>query len=235
MLTSMRPPPLRLQRGVSLVELLVGITVGLFVVAAAAMLVGSQLAENRQLLLETQLQQDLRSSADIITRELRRAGYWNQSQQGIWTPTVTPVPNPRAVVGMPVANQVEYTYNRGPGQQGPYGFKLNTVTGSIQTQLAAAGWQDLTDSRTLRITALTITPNNTTVPLPCPKACPAVPLANAQDCWPQLVIRSFDVTMTGQAVHDSAVRRTLTTNVRLRNDRVDPDRSNPASTQYCPA
>lgn len=233
MLTTMRRLPLRAQRGVSLVELMVGITVGLFVVAAAAMLVGSQLTENRRLLLETQLQQDLRSSADIVARELRRAGYWNQSQQGIWTPTGAPVPNPRAAVDMPAANEVRYTYNRGPGQTGPYGFKLNTSTGSIQTLLAAAGWQDLTDRNTLRITGLTINPVNSTVPLPCPKACPAP--AGAQDCWPQMVIRSFDVTIAGQAVHDAAVRRTLTTNVRLRNDLVVPDRSNPASTQYCPA
>ncbi|MBL0296208.1 MAG: hypothetical protein IPQ21_03185 [Betaproteobacteria bacterium] len=53
---------------------MVGITVGLFIVAAAAMLVTTQLGDNRRLLLETQVQQDLRATADIITRELRRAG-----------------------------------------------------------------------------------------------------------------------------------------------------------------
>ncbi|MDQ2780283.1 MAG: prepilin-type N-terminal cleavage/methylation domain-containing protein, partial [Pseudomonadota bacterium] len=63
-----------LQRGLSLVELMVGITIGLFVVAAAATLVSVQLADNRRLLLETQMQQDLRATADIIGRELRRAG-----------------------------------------------------------------------------------------------------------------------------------------------------------------
>jgi type IV pilus assembly protein PilW len=223
----------RRQRGLSLVELLVGVTVGLFVVAAAAMLVGSQLAESRRLLLETQVQQDLRSSADVVARELRRAGFWSQSELGVWSSSGTPLPNPFAAVSMPAVTQVDYTYRRGPGQEGPYGFRLNTTSGSVQTLLAAAGWQDLTDPRTLRITALTITPNNTTVlpPLPCPKACPAP--AGAQDCWPRLVIRSFDVTITGQAVHDAAVQRTLTTNVRLRNDNVQFDPLNP--TQYCPS
>lgn len=56
------------QRGLSLVELMVGITVGLFVVAAAATLVANQLSDNRRLLLETQVQQDLRATMDIITR-----------------------------------------------------------------------------------------------------------------------------------------------------------------------
>lgn len=219
------------QRGVSLVELMVGITVGLFVVAAAAMLVGSQLSDNRRLLLETQLQQDLRSTADIITRELRRAGYWSQSEQGIWTSTQAAQPNAFAAIAQPVPTEIDYTYRRGSGQEGPYGFRLNTGTGSIQTLLAAAGWQDLTDSRTLRVTALTITPITSTTILPCPKDCPAP--AGAQDCWPRLVIRSFEVGITGQAVHDAAVRRTLTTTVRLRNDRVQFDPLNP--TQYCPA
>jgi type IV pilus assembly protein PilW len=221
------------QRGVSLVELMVGVTVGLFVVAAAAMLVGSQLSDNRRLLLETQLQQDLRSSADIITRELRRAGYWSQSEQGFWTPAAGPQPNPFAAVTMPVATEVNYTYRRGPGQEGPYGFRLDTTAGSIRTLLAGAGWQDLTDPRTLRITALNIVPSNSNeIVLPCPKDCPGP--GGPQDCWPRLVVRSFTVTITGQAVHDAAIQRTLQTTVRLRNDLVRfNDPLNP--TQYCPA
>ena len=51
---------------------MVGVAVGLFVVAAASMLVATQLSDNRRLTLETQVQQDLRAAADIITRELRR-------------------------------------------------------------------------------------------------------------------------------------------------------------------
>ncbi len=221
----------RQEAGLSLVELLVGVAVGLFVVAGAAMLVGSQLSDNRRLLLETQLQQDLRSSADIITRELRRTGYWSQSENGVWTPTASPQPNPFATVTLPAATEVSYTYRRGPGQEGPYGFKLEN--GSIKTLLAAAGWQDLTDPRTLRITGLTITPNNANeIVLPCPTDCPGP--GGPQDCWPRLVVRSFTVTITGQAVHDAAVQRTLQTTVRLRNDRVRfNDPLNP--TQYCPA
>lgn len=220
----------RSQSGLSIVELLVGVAVGLFVVAGAAMLVGSQLSDNRRLLLETQLQQDLRSSADIITRELRRAGYWSLSENGVWTPSAEPQPNPFAAVTMPAATEVNYTYRRGPGQEGPYGFKLEN--GSIKTLLAAGGWQDLTDSRTLRITALNIAPNNSApIVLPCPKDCPGP--GGPQDCWPRLVVRSFTVTLTGQAVHDAAIQRTLQTTVRLRNDQVRFDPVTP--TQYCPA
>ena len=64
------------QQGASLVELLVGVAVGLFIVAGATLIVSTQLSENKRLLAETQLQQDLRAAADIMTRELRRSGYW---------------------------------------------------------------------------------------------------------------------------------------------------------------
>jgi len=221
----------RHQTGLSLVELLVGVAVGLFVVAGAAMLVGSQLSENRRLLLETQLQQDLRSSADIITRELRRAGFWSQAEYGVWTPTSAPLPNFFATLTTPAATEVNYTYRRGPGQEGPYGFRLSAD--AIQTLLAAGGWQDLTDPRTVRITALNIAPTNSDeIVLPCPKDCPGP--GGPQDCWPRLVVRSFTVTITGQAVHDAAIQRTLQTTVRLRNDHVRfNDPLNPS--QYCPA
>jgi type IV pilus assembly protein PilW len=39
------------QRGLSIVELMVGVAIGLFVVAGAAMLLSTQLSDNRQLLL----------------------------------------------------------------------------------------------------------------------------------------------------------------------------------------
>ncbi len=65
---------------------MVGIAVGLFIVAGATMVVTTQLGDNRRLLLETQLQQDLRATADIITRELRRAGAEGSATSHVWAP-----------------------------------------------------------------------------------------------------------------------------------------------------
>ena len=52
-------------RGLSLVELLVGLALGLFVVAAAATLLASQWREQHRLATESRLMQDLRSASDI--------------------------------------------------------------------------------------------------------------------------------------------------------------------------
>lgn len=219
----------RADRGLSLVELMVGLAVGLFVVAGGAALVGGQLGENRRLLLETQIQQDLRSSADIISRELRRAGYWSLAEQGVWSSTSATAPNPFSSLSPISSTEVGFSYRRGPGQQGPYGFKLEG--NAIKTRLAASGWQELTDPKTVRITDFSVTEVDTpTVVLPCPKLC----TDGTQSCWPSLVVREVQIAITGQAVNDPSVVRSLSTNVRLRNDYVRfNDAANP--TLMCPA
>jgi prepilin-type N-terminal cleavage/methylation domain-containing protein len=220
------------QRGMSLVELLVGVAVGLIVVAAAGMMVATQLSDNRRLLVETQLLQDLRSAADVITREVRRAGYWSQSENGVWKPGSSgAVPNVYAVLSTPSSSEINYKYRRGSGQEGPYGFKLDAGTGALRTELAAAGWQDLTDVRTVNVTNLTITPVvRAGLVLPCPKLC----ADTTTDCWPRVQVREFDISISGTAVSDPSVQRTLRTAVRLRNDLIQfNDPANPA--QFCPA
>lgn len=220
----------RRQRGLSIVELMVGLALGLFVVAGATVVTSTQLGDNRRLLLETQLQQDLRSSADIIARELRRAGYWSTSEDGVWTPTANASPNSFSTVTTTGATQVDFKYRRGPGQEGPYGFKLDSGAGTLKTLLAASGWQDLTDARTMRITNLTITPEASPEQvLPCPRLC-----ADGTDsCWPRVSNRRFIVDITGQAVSDAAFQRQLRTYVRVRNDLVRfTDAANP--TRMCP-
>lgn len=212
-------------RGLSLVELLVGLAVGLMVVAGAAMVSSTQISDSRRLLLETQIQQDLRAAADIITRELRRSGSnaaLNQARAYVWNPATNALPatNPYATValtGTP-ATQVVYAYYRSNavlGGQGPYGFKLEN--GAIKSQIDADGnWQELTDIRAVTVDTFTIT-ENSTVPaaqLPCPNDCPGGGTA----CWPTLKVRELVIDIAAHATNDTSIRRTLSTTVRLRND-----------------
>jgi len=209
--------------GLSLVELMVGIAVGLFVVAAAAMLVSTQLNDNRRVLLETQLQQDLRATADIITRELRRSGHWENAQSFLGAP---PADNPYASVAFDadVPHEVGFTYFRPPSGAVPYGYtKQDSV---LRTLLGAGVWQDLTDANTLRITSFNITPHYVeaaAVPVPCPNLCPD----GSSDCWPErkLTVRDLVVEIAGEAVSDPTVKRSLRSVVRLRNDLVTSDPS----------
>ena len=220
------------QRGLSLVELLVGIAVGMFVVAAAAMLVATQLNDNRRLLLETQVQQDLRAAADIVTRELRRAGHWQGAVSFATAAAAVPV-NPLSSVDLDAGPppEVRFSYWRRDGEEGPYGFKREGNV--LKTLLSAGGWQELTDANTLRITAFNVTPRDGPVTrLPCPKPC-----ADGTDaCWPTLTVRELAVDIAGEAASDPSVKRSLRTVVRLRNDMVEFHAPDPAlpPTQACP-
>ncbi|NJK42625.1 MAG: hypothetical protein HC937_02780 [Aquincola sp.] len=77
------------QRGLSVVELLIGAAVGLFIVGGAIALLVNQLRDNRVLLLETRVNQDLRSAADLVARDVRRAGYWGNALAGAVFPAAS--------------------------------------------------------------------------------------------------------------------------------------------------
>lgn len=220
----------RRQAGMSIVELMVGIAVGLFVVTAATLVVTTQLGENRRLLLETQLQQDLRASSDIIAREVRRAGAWGTAEDGLWyagRPGAV-ASNSFATLELDGEDTIEFEYQRRPGEEGPYGFSV-TDGGVIRTKLGAADWQDLTDGSVMNVTGFVVTllatPSDR---LPCPRACDA---AGATDCWPRLVERTVRIDLTAQSRNDDTVSRTLSTFVRLRNDMVE---FNAAGGGVCP-
>ena len=89
----------RAQRGLSIVELLVGVAVGLFIVAGSTKLFVDYLSNNRGLLLETRINQDLRAAADLVARDLRRASYWRNAEAGLSSTLGVPaVDNPYKAV-----------------------------------------------------------------------------------------------------------------------------------------
>lgn len=223
------------QRGLSLVELMVGIAVGLFILTAAVLVVTTQLADNRVLLLEAQLQQDLRATADIITRELRRAGSGGSTstpQDGIWRPGGTGVAaNPYTTVtpADPVnaGSEVEFRYRRASGNVGPFGYKLES--GVLKSRIGGV-WQELTDPQVMQVTGFTVTPIAPLVyVVPCPRNC----ADGSTNCWPRLQVRGYTVAITAQARTDAAITRSIRSEVRLRNDNVVLDGT--LAPQACPA
>lgn len=213
----------RREQGMSLVELMVGVAVGLLVVAAASFVAVNQLGDNRRMLLETQLQQDLRSTADLIARDLRRAGYWGAAQTGVWYqggPNVAG--NPYSVIDPDadgaVAHEVDYVYSRDLAEDGAidddkerFGFKLENQTIKM---LVGNAWQELTDPNVLRITQFDVSLQNETVVQACFKEC----AGGGTACWPRQDVRRFTVEIAGTAVFDPSVQRSVRNSMRLRND-----------------
>lgn len=210
----------RAARGLSLVELMVGITVGLFIVAAATVLVASQLGENRKLMLDTQLQQDLRATADIITRELRRVDASRTPQAGLSYAGAQAQENPNQPMIPSAAgtyDAVTFYYQRSGSQQGPWGFRLDATNGVIETSLGpGVGWQQLTDGNVMRVTSFTIEiQREPEQELPCPRLCQP---GNDTSCWPRLQVRSFVVNINAESRADPSITRRIQSVARARND-----------------
>ncbi len=213
----------RSQRGLSIVELLVGVVIALFIAAAGATLLANQLRENRALLLEARLMQDLRTAADLVSRDLRRAGYWGAAIDGVWAAgagSVTPNPYAAMTPATAASDAASFRYSRDATENNvvdgneQFGFRLRN--GAIELQLGAGNWQALTDAGTLTITRFTLTPTVVNIDLDALCATPCPPGATV--CPPQQQVRSLALELTGRLVADSVVTRNLRSSVRLRND-----------------
>ncbi|MBX3605297.1 MAG: prepilin-type N-terminal cleavage/methylation domain-containing protein [Piscinibacter sp.] len=209
------------ERGLSLVELMVGLAVGMVVVAAAVSLFAAQTREHRRTAAELRLMQELRGATDLVARDLRRAGHWGDAAAGLWAAAAsTPSANPYAAF-VPVtgaATSAAYSYSRDATENhlrdSNEQFGLRLRSGVVELQLGAGNWQALTDAGSMTVTTFEIRPHLRELPLlaHCPRPCPV-----GVDCTPRLQQRSLAVHIAAQATGDPSVQRQLDAEVQLRN------------------
>ena len=214
----------RPQRGFTLVALLVGLALGLIVVAAGALMLTQHLREHRALLLEARLQQDLHTVADLVAGDLRRAGHWGDAAAGMWSPLLAQRVNPYAALAPSVAasDATSFAYSRDAVENHlldnneRFGFRLRHH--AVEIELGGGNWQALTDASLLEITAFTITPTVADIDLGalCSQPCPAGSAA----CPPRQQVRSLALLVSGRAAGASGPTRSAQALVRLRNDLV---------------
>jgi prepilin peptidase dependent protein B len=212
------------QSGLSMVELLVGVAIALFIAATGTTLLAGNLRENRSLLLEARITQDLRTAADVIARDLRRAGYWAAATDGVWSATAAPAANPYVAFAPTAAasDAVSFRYSRDTAENNAvdsneqFGFRLRA--GVVEMQLGAGNWQALTDAGTLTVTTFSVTPTVQEISLQnlCAQPCPSGSVA----CPPRQLVRSLALVLSGRSATDASVTRSLHSSVRLRNDSV---------------
>lgn len=226
-----RRPTLR-QRGVSLVELMVGVTIGLFILAAATLVVTSQLGDNRRMLTDAQLQQDMRATVDIAVRDLRRAAYWAQAWNNVWASSVPlALGNPYTAVAAAHSTSKgdSIVYDRSLDEEGGaqlgtdngvvddnerVGFRFNAAAGTVEMMIGADNWQALTDASVMKVTQFDITYTSRALPLPCGVQCPLGPAG----CPMDLLVRDAAIVMAAESAHDANIKRSVRSDVRLRND-----------------
>lgn len=217
-----RPAP---RRGLSIVELMVGIVVGLFVVSGALSISAGNLDRSRRLLADVRFNQDLRTAVDVITRDMRRAAYWGSAITGTQAigATSATAQNPYAGATGSSTGGLSYQYSRDAAENSTldaneqFGFRIRD--GALQMRGDADGWRDVTDNKVTTVPddGLVITPSETVLALGhmCPRPC----TAGTPNC-PTITVRSYNLALTARAVADAAIVRTLRTTVRLRNDQL---------------
>lgn len=240
------------QRGLSIVELMVGVAIGLIIVAAATVMVSGQLVENRRLLMEAQIQQDLRAAADIITRDLRRSGYLAEKPIGTVpsslqtldsVSTIDPI-SPATAVRNPFQTHLTNTsactssaslrfayvsWTTNPPSQVDVGYSISN--GVLQSLINGSNYA-LTDANTVNVTQFCVSLSSpVSERLPCAKLCSG----GSTSCWPTYQVRTATITIKAEGKGVNAnIKREVTTRVRLRNDYVNLTAVTGLVVQACP-
>lgn len=224
------------QRGLSLIEVMVGITIGLFIIIGALLMITSMTDSNRQLLVETRLIQDLRAASDLVARDLRRAGYWATATTGVYVVggTVAPALNSyrnftpagcdtagteaaSPTNGTAISSICYYVEQGTPdnttSNSEKFGFAL-TSGGVINAFIAGTTPQPLTDPQSLVVDIFRITPMSQSIDMS--SVCATTPTSNP----PTVVVRLFDIDIRGFAPSDPTMIRGIQTRVKVRNDAI---------------
>ncbi len=219
---------------------MVGAAIGLFILGGAIALYGAIARAGSISLMEAQLSTELRGAMDLITRDLRRAGYWagepdldpvtgNPFTAGQYDLTVD------AVGGEPADSCITFGYDRdqdkrvGVGSRGTpgkftdtdnleqLGFRLHD--GAVEARVSGSGpdcrqgrWQDVTN-RNVEITLLRFVLRRNAINLSRP----------GNDCSDSDYCRQarlVEITLGGQLVNRQQTQRTLISAVQIRNDRL---------------
>jgi type IV pilus assembly protein PilW len=215
-----RRPPGRSQRGVSIVELMVGMTIGLIVISSITALLVNALQANNDVVRASRVNQELRAAMDLMVREIRRAGYRGDHADYIGLLSSGQTYSNTVVVSED-GTQLDLAYDadRSGGTfsaDETYGFRLSN--GAVQA-LRGGTWSNLTDPGYTRITKLAFCflPSEDDECLVEPPAASQVTIAGGST---YVVVKELRITLTGEAVADPSIVRSLRETVRVRNDEV---------------
>ena len=194
-------PQSTIQSGETLMGLLVGLAVGLVVLAGGSAVLATQLRGHRMALQDSRLHHDLRSTVDWVARELSQAHYvanaWSTRSPSHCDDAFCAGTDDFSIDGSRIAFSLDRNHNGQKDNNECLGYRL--VKGTLQARTACSPevWTALTDAANVQFTQLDW----------------QVHCTSAQG-WLQ---RRIDLTMTAQWTGDASRQLTLQRTVSLRN------------------
>lgn len=213
---------LRKQIGLSLVELLVALAVNAIAITALVKIFSDNMNNYNRVVNSDTLFQQLESAMQLMTSDIRRAGYWGGASTMVNAHANN---NPFQASGTDISitgSCILFTYDadsngsvQGVGSAADdehYGYRLINQTlqarppgSSWDCAASSTSWDNVTNPTIVSITNLSFTLGTVNVP------------AGATSNYVQL--RTITISITGNLVSDNTVTATMTQTVRLRNDK----------------
>lgn len=219
--------------GYGLIELMLAIAIGLIVLGGLTSLVVATLRTNTDNMRMTRLTQEMRGAMQLMTRDLRRAGFSQNALEDVGTGSTG---NAFIAVdyvdadtdGFDDDNCILYSFDSDIGgassidgtqeaaEQHGVRYNADDLTieykdGATSSCIQDAGWAPMTDPGTVEILALTFGDVDGDGAFPC------VDVTGGS----RVIVREIQITMTGRLTEDATVQRTIRDTVRVRNDQVD--------------
>lgn len=181
------------QRGITLIELMISLTIGLFVLAAASSVYLTTVINSGSSISASRLNQELMTLMNVMVQDIRRAGYWREAasdpaKNPFNTMDVTALavrPSIVDPIGTASSGQcILYAYDANDSgamdNEELVGFRLNSgvvqmrLSGDVETNSRHDhcddpddDWRDITDGNLVNITSLTFDSADPAAPSTC--------------------------------------------------------------------
>lgn len=216
---------LKPQHGFTIVELLVALLISSLLFIGLISMYFSTVQHGGKMLNANRLYEQLSSAMELMSADIRRAGYWSQASTNVGTSANT---NPFMASGVRLTisggNCILFVFDNNADAALPaantgtdderYGYRLSN--GVVQARpsnapfdCAAANneWENITDPNLITVTNLTFTQTQKSVSVGASS---------------NLYFTYIDISLSGRLTNDSTVQMTLTNHIRVHNDRFAP-------------
>lgn len=204
------------QKGLSIIEMMVAMAMGLVVLAGLLGVVFDTLRANGDSLKAIRLNQEIRTLMDLMVRDIRRSGYTSNYASSIGSIAVGSGLTNTLVISNN-GNTINYQYDLNSNgtfdSNESFGFRLSN--GTVQA-LNGGTWTTLSDPNVTNITSLTfcLLPSADNV---CLTAVPAAAKVTSSGSA-QIYVHEVRITLQGSLKADTSTSRKLVESVRVRND-----------------